>query len=181
MSSLYLSEVHSINLVKWIQRAKILQTDTRMRTEEQMASQIGGENTEQSDIKRRQRRGKYLSGWVKEGEEKGRAYEWKGEFAGVRHRRGRFSEGKQPVQMTGCGSCCLWLSDVKPRCFPLELAVITCSKTSAFRIIHRLDITLGTRATGTTRCIDKKQQRTSNIHCNRAVSCTVCYFNGDIT
>lgn len=53
MSSLYLSEVHSINLVKWIQRAKILQTDTGLRTEEQMASQIEGRNTEQSpDIKR---------------------------------------------------------------------------------------------------------------------------------
>lgn len=29
MSSLYLSEVCSINLVKWIQRAKILQTDAK--------------------------------------------------------------------------------------------------------------------------------------------------------
>lgn len=42
MSSLYLSEVHYINLVKWIQRAKILQSDMRLRTEDQMALQIGG-------------------------------------------------------------------------------------------------------------------------------------------
>ena len=48
MSSLYLSEVHSINLVKWIQRAQILQRDTRLRTDDQMAKQIGQRNTEQS-------------------------------------------------------------------------------------------------------------------------------------
>lgn len=58
MSSLYLSEVHSINLVKWIQRAKILQTDARLRTQDQMASQIGGENTVRSLEMRERRREK---------------------------------------------------------------------------------------------------------------------------
>ncbi len=56
MSSFYLSEVHSINLVKWIQRVKILQTDMGQGTEDQMALTDWRENTEQSaDIKRRKR------------------------------------------------------------------------------------------------------------------------------
>lgn len=109
MSSLYLSEVHSINLVKWIQRAKILQADTRMRREDRMASQIGGKNTERSvDIKRRKRG---ASIYHIEDEEGGMR---KGEvFAGVRCHEERFTEGKQSVKMTGYGFRCHWLSDVK--------------------------------------------------------------------
>lgn len=54
MSSLYLSEVHSINLVKRIQGAKILPADTWLSTEDQMATQMKGKyraRTRQEDKK----------------------------------------------------------------------------------------------------------------------------------
>lgn len=116
MSSLYLSEVQSINLVKWIQRAKILQTDMRLRTRDQMASQIAGgkKNTEPSlDIKRRRRGGQVFIALSKDekmtvgggcGCERVSAEQEA--FAGVRRHGERRSEGKQSVKMTGYGSCC---------------------------------------------------------------------------
>lgn len=56
-SSLYLFEVYCINLVRWILRTQILQTNMRLRTEDQMATQTGQRNREQSpDIKRGERR-----------------------------------------------------------------------------------------------------------------------------
>lgn len=103
MSSLYLSEVHSINLVKWIQRAKTLQTDTKLRTEDQMASQIGGEER-RVDIKRR-KRGKCLSHWMKKG--------------GVRKevlKRGIMKRAAVR-EMTRRGFHCQQLSYVKSSCF----------------------------------------------------------------
>ena len=49
-----------------------------------------------------------------EGGEKGRVQKRKGEvFAGLRRHEERFTEGKQSVKMTGYGSCCHWLLDVK--------------------------------------------------------------------
>lgn len=61
-SSLYLSEIYCINLVKWIQRALILQTDMRLGTGDQMATHTGqGSRKHSSDIKRAGRRGIYHS------------------------------------------------------------------------------------------------------------------------
>lgn len=105
MSSLYLSEVYSINLVKWIQRAKTLQTDTKLRTEEQMASQIGGEE-QRVDIKRR-KRGKCLSQWMKRG--------WGGVRKEVLERG--IMKRAAVREMTRRGFHCQQLSRVKPSCF----------------------------------------------------------------
>lgn len=65
MSSSYLSEVYSVNLVTRIQIVQRLQTDTRLRTDGQMASQIGQRNTEQSPDTERQEEG-HLWCWLRQ-------------------------------------------------------------------------------------------------------------------
>lgn len=56
MSSSYLSEVYSVNLVTRIERAQRPWTDTRLRTDDQMTSQSGHRNTEPPDTARQKKK-----------------------------------------------------------------------------------------------------------------------------
>ena len=112
MSSLYLSEVHSINLVKWIQRAK--DTADRHEAEDRgpdgLADWRGGKiGSSRYRYKREEREGQEFIALSKEGGmRKGRIYlqEWD-----VMRRDSQ--RGTRSVKMTGYGFCCHWLSDVK--------------------------------------------------------------------
>lgn len=63
--------------------------------------------------KEKRERGRYQTE-QRRGDEKETVANRKGDvFSGVRHHGETFSEGKQSEQMTGYGSCCHLLSDVK--------------------------------------------------------------------
>ena len=87
--------------------------------------------------------------------------------------------------MTAYGFCCHWLLHVKSQCFPLQLAVITCTENSSTNYACELSCKTGNQDNNSNMFEKKKRRKglqfPNHLHCDEVHPMQFHYSAEDIS